>query len=227
MKWRVLISILLTLQVFQSPASAEISDFIRFPYNVSTTFDKESRYGTEYTDGVTSTSWDRLRKGPAPWTGSLTIIFSQNVNNKQYTFEVALKSPSGKIIPLPRTSEYISKSEYSIYCYRTNCQMQMLKYAANLPIDSEVGKYSLIFTARWVGVKCTGTVCESNVPISKSIEAPEALEIVGESSPTPTPTPTVTASPLAKKTTITCVKGKLVKKVTAVSPKCPAGYKKK
>jgi hypothetical protein len=27
--------------------------------------------------------------------------------------------------------------------------------------------------------------------------------------------------------TITCVKGKLSKKVTAVSPKCPAGYKKK
>lgn len=31
----------------------------------------------------------------------------------------------------------------------------------------------------------------------------------------------------AKKTTITCTKGKLVKKVTAVGPKCPAGYKKK
>ncbi len=30
-----------------------------------------------------------------------------------------------------------------------------------------------------------------------------------------------------KKTTITCVKGKVTKKVTAVSPKCPAGYKKK
>jgi hypothetical protein len=30
-----------------------------------------------------------------------------------------------------------------------------------------------------------------------------------------------------KKTTITCLKGKLVKKVTAVNPKCPAGYKKK
>jgi hypothetical protein len=27
-----------------------------------------------------------------------------------------------------------------------------------------------------------------------------------------------------KKTTITCVKGKLVKKVTAIKPKCPAGY---
>jgi M6 family metalloprotease-like protein len=30
-----------------------------------------------------------------------------------------------------------------------------------------------------------------------------------------------------KKTTITCVKGKLTKKVTAVKPKCPAGYKKR
>jgi membrane protein involved in colicin uptake len=30
-----------------------------------------------------------------------------------------------------------------------------------------------------------------------------------------------------KKTTITCVKGKLVKKVTRVKPVCPKGYKKK
>jgi len=30
-----------------------------------------------------------------------------------------------------------------------------------------------------------------------------------------------------KKKTITCTKGKLIKKVTAVTPKCPAGYKKK
>ena len=34
-------------------------------------------------------------------------------------------------------------------------------------------------------------------------------------------------SQATKKTTITCIKGKLVKKVTAVNPKCPAGYMKK
>jgi chemotaxis protein histidine kinase CheA len=34
-------------------------------------------------------------------------------------------------------------------------------------------------------------------------------------------------SAAAKKTTITCVKGKLIKKVTAVKPVCPKGYKKK
>jgi hypothetical protein len=38
--------------------------------------------------------------------------------------------------------------------------------------------------------------------------------------------PTARATSL-KKSTITCVKNKLTKKVTAVKPKCPAGYKKK
>lgn len=58
-------------------------------------------------------------------------------------------------------------------------------------------------------------------------------------SPTPSPSativeqPKVTASPTitqkapAKKITITCIKGKTIKKVTAINPKCPAGYKKK
>ena len=33
--------------------------------------------------------------------------------------------------------------------------------------------------------------------------------------------------PVVKATTITCIKGKTIKKVTAVNPKCPTGYKKK
>lgn len=46
--------------------------------------------------------------------------------------------------------------------------------------------------------------------------------------PSPTATPTASAAPVvAKKITIQCVKGKTVKKVTAVKPKCPTGYKKK
>jgi len=46
--------------------------------------------------------------------------------------------------------------------------------------------------------------------------------------PTPTPSPLATLKPAAsKKTSITCVKGKTSKKVTAVNPACPKGYKKK
>ena len=40
--------------------------------------------------------------------------------------------------------------------------------------------------------------------------------------PSPSPTPTKTL----KKTTIKCIKGKVVKKITAINPKCPKGYKK-
>ena len=50
--------------------------------------------------------------------------------------------------------------------------------------------------------------------------------------PTPTPSPSATPSTVAKpvaakKSSINCVKGKTTKKVTAVNPKCPTGYKKK
>lgn len=44
--------------------------------------------------------------------------------------------------------------------------------------------------------------------------------------PTPTPTPTQAATKPAAKS-IVCVKGKVTKKVTALKPKCPVGYKKK
>jgi hypothetical protein len=49
-----------------------------------------------------------------------------------------------------------------------------------------------------------------------------------EATPTPTPAPSVAAKPISKKaTTITCVKGKTIKKVGGSKPVCPAGYKKK
>jgi len=47
--------------------------------------------------------------------------------------------------------------------------------------------------------------------------------------PVATPSPSASAAPVAvaKKITITCVKGKTSKKVTAMKPVCPAGFKKK
>jgi hypothetical protein len=45
--------------------------------------------------------------------------------------------------------------------------------------------------------------------------------------PAPTQTQTPVPTPTAMKTTITCVKGKSVKKVIGTAPKCPSGYKLK
>jgi len=49
------------------------------------------------------------------------------------------------------------------------------------------------------------------------------VEVSASVSPTPIPTPIK----VAKKSTVVCVKGKLTKKISGISPKCPAGYKKK
>jgi hypothetical protein len=43
----------------------------------------------------------------------------------------------------------------------------------------------------------------------------------------PTRAPSASAKAPVKAVTITCIKGKMVKKVTAAKPKCPTGYKKK
>lgn len=50
------------------------------------------------------------------------------------------------------------------------------------------------------------------------------VKLTQEAAPSATPTP---QAPTAKKVTITCVKGKTSKKVTAVKPACPSGWKKK
>jgi hypothetical protein len=52
------------------------------------------------------------------------------------------------------------------------------------------------------------------------------------STPLPTPTPQAkneiqSTNAANKKMTITCIKGKMARKVTAINPKCPVGYKKK
>ena len=54
--------------------------------------------------------------------------------------------------------------------------------------------------------------------------------------PTPTPTATPTQTPAAetpmaisapKKRTITCVKGKTTRKISAINPKCPSGFRRR
>jgi hypothetical protein len=78
----------------------------------------------------------------------------------------------------------------------------------------------------WLKMTAAGfTFSTPNIKVKLSQEAVAPA-------PTATPTPEPSASPIAapvvmKKTSITCVKGKTSKKITAVNPKCPSGYKKK
>lgn len=81
------------------------------------------------------------------------------------------------------------------------------------------------------GAGCTKScniVCVATQGLpSANIELVDAaFKYASSSLPAPTPTPEQSLA-ASKKTTITCLKGKLTKKVTAVKPKCPTGYKVK
>jgi hypothetical protein len=63
------------------------------------------------------------------------------------------------------------------------------------------------------------------LPTPSPTPTPEP-QLSSSPSPDPTPTPTIKPEAVAKKKTITCIKGKVKKKITAVNPKCPKGYKR-
>jgi hypothetical protein len=74
-------------------------------------------------------------------------------------------------------------------------------------------------------------VPSSQAPSSKAPSSQVIASPTSTASRTIIPKPTVSSRStkivVPKKVTITCVKGKLTKKVTAIKPVCPTGYKKK
>jgi len=84
---------------------------------------------------------------------------------------------------------------------------------------TDIGKYLRV--KNWIISQ--STVAFSDIVPVKITAAPKTLV----ETPALNPKPASTAKPLVKRATITCIKGKLTKKVTGVTPKCPIGYKKK
>jgi hypothetical protein len=95
--------------------------------------------------------------------------------------------------------------------------------------QSQVATVVVSQTDKWIHLGAYGFTFSSPTLKVKFTQATEPVVTPTPTpSVTPTPAPSATAKPIiTKKTVIVCMKGKVVKKVTAVNPKCPAGYKKK
>ena len=92
--------------------------------------------------------------------------------------------------------------------------------------QSRVATTSLTEKDGWLRLSANGfTFSSPVVKVKLSQEKPVVV-------PTPMAEPSAIPAPVVKpaavkKSSITCVKGKTTKKVTALNPKCPTGYKKK
>ena len=78
---------------------------------------------------------------------------------------------------------------------------------------------------------CSGKPWSDTKMYMGSAAAYDYLDLIKEAekfvSDNPYVEPTITNSSSSKKLTITCIKGKTIKKITGANPKCPTGYKKK
>jgi hypothetical protein len=103
--------------------------------------------------------------------------------------------------------------------------------SAKIEVVSENGENQIAVTTvneknGWLYLSAKGFTFSS--PVVKVKLSQEKPVVVPTPTPTPVATPTAIAKPAAaKRSSITCVKGKTSKKVSAVNPKCPTGYKKK
>ena len=98
--------------------------------------------------------------------------------------------------------------------------------ATSCPIANLGPDAAFSFTVTAINSKGSAVSTVSN---TVGYSSPAVVTTTTTSPPTTTTTspPTTTTTVPPVKRTITCVKGKTTKKVTALSPVCPAGYKKK
>ena len=91
--------------------------------------------------------------------------------------------------------------------------------------DAVVATTSMGEANGWLSLSAAGfTFSEKNIQVKLSQDAPVATPVVA---PTMAPATVPATKPVVTAITITCIKGKTTKKVTASKPVCPKGYTKK
>jgi hypothetical protein len=177
--------------------------------------------GTRLTGGYVDT--DILRATDGDW---LMMVSTGPGAGTQYLYMATSKDGLAWDV-LPNAISSNSESALDPTGYETGTNTWRIYYASAAPGKRTDENYILKrATLTWKAPVATPTPTPTPTPVATATPTPTPTE-----TPVPTPTPSATVvatvKPVVKKTTITCVKGKTSKKVTAVNPKCPAGYKKK
>jgi hypothetical protein len=174
--------------------------------------------------GNCTTSSDSL-SGVVTTNSNMFVAQPPTFNDKDQTLDYKVASPHF----LPDKSVFKGSYNLAIRSDFARCIYGFTKapVSASVSILSADGTSQVATTViserdGWITLAAEGFTFSSPTLKVKFTQAAEPV-----ATPTPSASPTTTKPAAAKKTVIVCVKGKTVKKVTAVNPKCPAGYKKK
>ena len=187
----------------------------------ATTFVRDP--GARLTGGYVDT--DILRAVDGDW---VMMVSTGPGAGTQFLYMATSKDGlSWDVLPNPISTN--SESALDPTGYETGTNTWRIYYASAAPGKRPDENYILKrATLSWKASVATPTPTPTQVATATPTPTPTPTPSeTASATPTPTPTVVATVKPAAKKTTITCVKGKKTKKVTAIKPKCPKGYKKR
>jgi hypothetical protein len=178
-----------------------------------------------------SGEFSRCIKGSTSLSGIVTTNSTMYIGNPP-TFDKESQSLDYKVVSphyLPSGEEF--KGSYDLVI---NSEVARCIYGfSNAPVSAKISILSSDGTTQ----VATTTFNERNgwmhlVARGFTFSSPTVRVKLEQAAPAPTPVATPIPQPsekpkVVKKSTITCVKGKSAKKVTAIKPACPAGWKKK
>jgi hypothetical protein len=163
---------------------------------------------------------DYAAKSLATLTIPPTVAVFDEELNKMIKIAVSKRTEvteqfNGVVVTLNRYKVDISKlfNEYTIYFQQNQKLKTSLQRAIDYKIPELASQSEIDSIRELIGGSSAAAALASDFLIAQAgITKYLALENIKSK---------------AVKTTISCIKGKVTKKVTSVSPKCPAGYKKK
>lgn len=177
-----------------------------------------------------SGQFEKCMKGSASLSGIVSTNSTMYIGNPP-TFDKESQSLDYKVVSphfLPNGEEFKGSYDLVIKSDVARC----IYGFSNAPVSAKISILSAdgstqvattTFTERdgWMHLIARGfTFSSPTVRVKLMQEQAPA--------PTPSPSPSVTSgSAQAKRISITCIKGKTSKKVSAVNPACPSGWKKK
>ena len=172
---------------------------------------------TESINGIVTTNASIYQGEPPEFDGA------------EFTYKVAglHKLPNGELFK--GSYDLVLQSEFARCLYNfSNAPIKASVEVTNADGSNNVATSSFKEKDKWTYLSIKGFTFSQPTIKTKFLQE----KLVVAPSPSPSASPSVSSSPspaiaILKKSTITCVKGKQTKKVTAVSPKCPTGYKKK
>jgi hypothetical protein len=164
--------------------------------------------------GIVSTNATQYLEGPP--------VFNTSTSTLEYKVAAPHLKPDGEVFRGTYDLQLRSAAARCLYGF-SNAPI-----SATVEVVSENGEKQVAVTTvnekdGWLYLSAKGFTFSSPV-VSVKLTQEKAIEVP---TPTPSASPSPTTKPVAaKKTSIICVKGKASKKVTAVNPTCPKGYKK-